>query len=263
VADYFLFDLKRGYCDYYATAMVVLARASGLPSRFVSGYASGSYDAPNAQYVVRELNAHSWVEVYFPEIGWIEFEPTASQPEIGRLETEAGIVAQSEPASAAEQFLFQLTTTGVLYWLVPFGIAFTLVVLYFAFVEKLWILSLAPANAIRFLFRRYYRMGRPLAGQRTRAETAFEFTDRLLMKVKELQNQPGLLRSSIQLQNEVLQFTNLYLMSLFGSHETTKADSRKAFALWKRLRKQIVIARLQDFFARGKKKHPLGNPAQG
>src|SRR4030095_5471201 len=80
VADYFLFDLKRGYCDYYATAMVVLARASGLPARFVSGYSSGSYDAMNAQYIIRDLNAHSWVEIYFPEIGWIEFEPTASQP---------------------------------------------------------------------------------------------------------------------------------------------------------------------------------------
>ncbi|RPJ27580.1 MAG: transglutaminase domain-containing protein, partial [Chloroflexi bacterium] len=77
VADYFLFDLKKGYCDYYATAMVVLARASGVPARFVSGYSSGSYDAANAEYVVRELNAHSWAEVYFPEIGWVEFEPTA------------------------------------------------------------------------------------------------------------------------------------------------------------------------------------------
>ncbi|MCI0609527.1 MAG: DUF3488 and transglutaminase-like domain-containing protein, partial [Anaerolineae bacterium] len=84
VADYFLFDLKKGYCDYYATAMVVLARSSGLPARFVSGYSSGSYDAPNAQYVVRELNAHSWAEIYFPEIGWVEFEPTGSQPEIER-----------------------------------------------------------------------------------------------------------------------------------------------------------------------------------
>ena len=84
VTDYFLFDLKKGYCDYYATAMVVLARSSGLPARFVSGYAPGEYDAQNARYIVRELHAHSWAEVYFPEIGWVEFEPTASQPEIDR-----------------------------------------------------------------------------------------------------------------------------------------------------------------------------------
>ena len=49
VADYFLFDLREGYCDYYATAMVVLARVNGVPARFVSGYAPGYYDAPNAR----------------------------------------------------------------------------------------------------------------------------------------------------------------------------------------------------------------------
>ena len=82
VTDYFLFDLKKGYCDYYATSMVVLARAAGLPARLVAGYANGSYDFENAQYVVTENYAHSWVEIYFANIGWVEFEPTASQPAI-------------------------------------------------------------------------------------------------------------------------------------------------------------------------------------
>ncbi|HDQ34960.1 MAG TPA: transglutaminase domain-containing protein, partial [Chloroflexi bacterium] len=63
VADYFLFELREGYCDYYATAMVVLARAAGLPARLAVGYATGAYDAPNARYVVTEADAHAWVEV--------------------------------------------------------------------------------------------------------------------------------------------------------------------------------------------------------
>ena len=82
VADYFLFDLKQGYCDYYATSMVVLARAAGLPARLVIGYANGAYDFESAQYIVTENYAHSWVEIYFANIGWVEFEPTASQPAI-------------------------------------------------------------------------------------------------------------------------------------------------------------------------------------
>ncbi len=82
VADYFLFDLKTGYCDYYATSMVVLARTVGLPSRLVIGYSSGVYNPFTAEYVVRELNAHSWVEIYFTGVGWMEFEPTANQPVI-------------------------------------------------------------------------------------------------------------------------------------------------------------------------------------
>jgi len=66
VVDYFLFTAQKGYCDYYATSMVVLARAAGLPARMVIGYASGEYDAPTAEYIVRQENAHSWAEV----CGW-------------------------------------------------------------------------------------------------------------------------------------------------------------------------------------------------
>ncbi len=64
----------------------------------------------SAEYVVRELNAHSWPEIYFPEIGWIEFEPTAYQPEIVRPEKEAEIPAVvDQPATQTQKFLFQLT----------------------------------------------------------------------------------------------------------------------------------------------------------
>ena len=80
MVDYFLFDLKEGYCDYYATSMAILARAAGLPSRLVVGYASGDYDPANNRYVVTEADAHSWVEIYFTGRGWVEFEPTASLP---------------------------------------------------------------------------------------------------------------------------------------------------------------------------------------
>ncbi len=86
VVDYYLFDLKQGYCDYSASALVVLARAAGIPARLVMGYAQGAYDAQNQVYVVTEADAHSWPEVYFTGIGWVEFEPTAAQPEIVRPE---------------------------------------------------------------------------------------------------------------------------------------------------------------------------------
>lgn len=84
VVDYFLFDLKRGYCDYYATSMVVLARAAGIPARLVVGYATGSYDDQNRRYVVTAADAHSWPEISFPGYGWIEFEPTAGRPPLER-----------------------------------------------------------------------------------------------------------------------------------------------------------------------------------
>jgi len=80
VADYFLFEAREGYCDYYATAFVVMARAVGIPARLASGYVGGEYDYLNNVYVVRQFNGHSWPEVYFPGWGWIGFEPTGSQP---------------------------------------------------------------------------------------------------------------------------------------------------------------------------------------
>ncbi len=79
VADYFLFGIREGYCDYYATAFVVMARAVGIPSRLASGYVEGQYDSTRNAYLVREKDAHSWPEVYFSDWGWIRFEPTASQ----------------------------------------------------------------------------------------------------------------------------------------------------------------------------------------
>lgn len=90
VADYFLFDLQRGYCDYYATAFVVLARAAGLPARFVTGFTSGSWDATAQVWTVAEANAHSWPEVYFPTVGWVPFEPTAARPTLARIGVARG-----------------------------------------------------------------------------------------------------------------------------------------------------------------------------
>jgi transglutaminase-like putative cysteine protease len=72
----FLFDGKRGYCEYFATAMGDMLRAEGIPTRLVNGFGPGTYDNKIKQYVVKESDAHTWVEAYFPGYGWIAFEPT-------------------------------------------------------------------------------------------------------------------------------------------------------------------------------------------
>ena len=86
--DYILFDLKQAYCDYYATSMLVMLRSLGIPSRLAAGYSQGSTETlenEEEMYLVRSKDAHSWVEVFFPTYGWIEFEPTAAQPTIRRI----------------------------------------------------------------------------------------------------------------------------------------------------------------------------------
>ena len=88
--DYILFEAQEAYCDYYATSMIVMLRSLGIPARFAAGFAQGAADTLEGEgfqeevYMVRNLDAHSWVEVYFPSYGWIEFEPTAAQPVIVR-----------------------------------------------------------------------------------------------------------------------------------------------------------------------------------
>lgn len=74
--DYFLFSAQRGYCDDFATAMVVLLRSLNVPARLAQGYAGGALDPQQNAYIVRESVGHSWPEVYFPGYGWQRFEPT-------------------------------------------------------------------------------------------------------------------------------------------------------------------------------------------
>ena len=98
--DYILFTAKEAYCDYYATSMIVMLRSQGIPARFAAGFARGAFDSDTAAYQVLNKDAHSWVEVYFPRYGWIEFEPTAAQPNIIRPtspEDEGGFSSPALP----------------------------------------------------------------------------------------------------------------------------------------------------------------------
>lgn len=76
--DYFLFDNKKGYCTSFATAMAVLGRCIGIPTRYVEGYVVNYRDRNDSGYLVRNSNAHAWMEAYFDGVGWIPFEATPS-----------------------------------------------------------------------------------------------------------------------------------------------------------------------------------------
>ncbi|MFY9278940.1 MAG: transglutaminase domain-containing protein [Caldicoprobacterales bacterium] len=76
--DYFLFDLEEGYCTYFASAMAVMLRSVGVPARYIEGFSMSSHSYGHSSYIynVRNSDAHAWVEVYFPNIGWLTFDPT-------------------------------------------------------------------------------------------------------------------------------------------------------------------------------------------
>lgn len=84
--DWFLFDLKEDFCEYFASSMVMMLREVGVPARLVEGFTSGTFDPTIGRYIVKQVNAHAWVEVWFPTFGWIEFEPTPSETPFLRAE---------------------------------------------------------------------------------------------------------------------------------------------------------------------------------
>ncbi|WP_138752032.1 DUF4129 domain-containing transglutaminase family protein [Paenibacillus sinopodophylli] len=131
--DQFLFELKEGYCDYFSTAMAVMARSLDLPTRWVKGFAPGvlpisDYGPPgevmgegvnpngSGTYTVRNSDAHSWVEIYFEGFGWIPFEATAgftfpytmaveedaALPEVDTEDTDAAAVVESKTSSQSK-----------------------------------------------------------------------------------------------------------------------------------------------------------------
>ncbi|HEY3236379.1 MAG TPA: transglutaminaseTgpA domain-containing protein [Polyangiaceae bacterium] len=88
--DHFLFESKRGHCEFYSTAMAIMLRTLGIPSRNVTGFIGGTYNRFGHYYVVRQGDAHSWVEAYIEGRGWIRFDPTppasaAPQSEVSGL----------------------------------------------------------------------------------------------------------------------------------------------------------------------------------
>ncbi|PWT80783.1 MAG: hypothetical protein C5B44_04825 [Acidobacteria bacterium] len=103
----FLFNVRAGHCEYFATAMAVMLRTVGIGSRIVNGFLPGEYNEAADAYTVRQSDAHSWVEVYFPETNaWVTFDPT---PPAGRgVAARSGVAAWlSKRAEALELIWFQ------------------------------------------------------------------------------------------------------------------------------------------------------------
>jgi len=73
---HFLFETRAGHCEYFASALAVMLRTLGIPSREVNGFLPGEYNSLGGDYIVRASDAHSWVEAYFPGNGWVLFDPT-------------------------------------------------------------------------------------------------------------------------------------------------------------------------------------------
>ncbi len=244
VVDYFIFDLGEGYCDYYATAMVVLARAAGLPSRLVIGYASGMYDADHNRYIVTEADAHSWPEIYFPKIGWIEFEPTAGQP---ALEYPQNIQLRE-----TQEFTFSLPTSPevprpnhLTKILISIGLTFIsvmMIIILWVFIDSWRLDHLEPTISIKLLYRRFYQIGRRTLITVRVGDTPKEFAasvgDIILSTAKGKRWEDSLTPSVV----DVAQLTEIYSRSIYSRHTPLEEDRNRAIKTWNRLRWRLLLS---------------------
>ncbi|MFN8414095.1 MAG: transglutaminase domain-containing protein [Anaerolineales bacterium] len=244
IADYFLFELKKGYCDYYATSMIVLARAAGLPARLVIGYASGDYDRAKAEYVVRELHAHSWVEIYFPQVGWVEFEPTASQPIIERP------LNASDSQVSFEASAFRRDRDGRDY--LKFG--------HFgkendrsAYIPFLGMFIVIAGIVVYYLYTQGLRLSYPTIG------SVYQYIylhGQLLYQNSPVYETPSLfaekLKKRITLNRRMLHpaageldtLTRLYLQETYSAHPITQDERVEAIRIWRKLFWRLLYVRV-------------------
>jgi transglutaminase-like putative cysteine protease len=245
IVDYFLFDLKRGYCDYYASAMVIMARAIGLPAKFVTGYATGVYDPINARYIVTEANAHSWVEVYLAGIGWVEFEPTGGISAIQRSSTQIDKV-EIPQIRRVEHFNLLTWFWSINWnWLVFLGASFgtlALGILLWVSSDRWRLYHLSPSMTIVQLYQRLYRHGHPLAEQFQTGDTPYEYASHVKQGI-------NMLRSFLHWNfyfdhaiEEVTQLTNLYALVVYSPHSPRLEDQNKAINIWSHLRIRLWLA---------------------
>lgn len=205
LVDHLLFERPRGYCEYYASAMAVMLRTVGIPSRVVVGFFPGQYDEAQRAFLYRQKNAHAWVEVFFPGYGWIPFEPTASRPMLGEGNGEREDIATPGPTTSPQENAVPDLSTPITgpdqstagdtsapqtqvdddgsasAWVLPLVIGLATVVALAAVGWSLWTLPLRGAPPSSALFLRLRRVGRffgiHASGTETPREYARAFAD--------------------------------------------------------------------------------------
>ena len=243
LVDTFLFELHRGYCDYYASAMVVLARAAGIPARLAVGYLGGTYDLENDSYVITADQAHSWVEVYFPEYGWVTFEPTAGRTPLSRETAEI-----IHPEFDERQIVFSEDKVGlsgieILGW----SVLGTVILIVLSLIVWLRLdVFFLKRQSIKITFAKLYRrllfLGQLLGVKHGIAQTPLEFSAEMTGRIEALKaaHRPlGYLGKSGKTLESLVKLTN---QAAYRAEAADIFDRAKAVDQWIKLRRQLGLA---------------------
>ncbi|MAT99242.1 MAG: hypothetical protein CL608_19045 [Anaerolineaceae bacterium] len=249
--DYFLFEQQTGYCDFYASAMVVMARAVGLPARIAIGYTTQAADDDGVQ-TIYQINSHSWAEIYFAEFGWVEFEPTATfttshtsrstAPAFAPFEEPVPDTSELTPPPLPEveavrpfpwtQLIVGSLLAGVMWWLwrrgqLPTGQD-----------AVVWSYGRLQQNASK--------LGQPPAPSQTPQEFLVTFQDYL----QRYGRFPWLISQIEQLQPHLAKLTSLYVQRRYAGD--AQSGRLAAWQSWQNVKRPLWLLRIVRLFAKNK-----------
>jgi len=241
VVDYFLFDLQAGYCDYYATSMVVLARAIGLPARIVVGYVGGQFEEENNQYLVTEADAHTWVEVYFGGHGWIPFEPTAAQSLISDEQLSLPLPPELEQPP---QILDNRGKTEFPGWEIGIGVlVFIIVGIWIGYRVDWTRLKKMDATSLSLaIYQRLFLYGRWLGLGHEKTDTLYEFDQKMKVLLRQLANTPGKEKRLIGSEFEISQLTEYAVLANYSIDSVDPELAERILEVWRKLRRKLRTA---------------------
>ncbi len=265
VTDWFLFDLKEGYCDYYATAMAVLARAAGLPARLVVGFYTGTAERSEGviRYLVTEAESHSWVEIYFPGQGWVEFEPTAGRLAIVRSEAEdalpdpaperlqiadraaaarwEGLVSDAQRAAGIGLMLVSATVMGWVLW------------------DRWQLGRLSHRRAVPVLYKRLFNAAGRVGLLLDPGTTPYEFGQALLNLTRIDPSRPWWVTVLTPATGDLRRLIDLQVQTAFSRAPPAPEEVNQAIRLWPQLSRRLFLARILSAMERRRRRPPLAN----
>jgi transglutaminase-like putative cysteine protease len=242
--DYFLFDLQSGYCDYYATAMAVMARSLGIPARLATGYLAQPPGANGVQ-TIYQINAHAWPELYFAGYGWVEFEPTATFP-LRREQASSTPGFGEAPPTPEPPPVTPPIPEPPAERLSP-GWALLLMLLLAA--GWLWWHRRTPASppAIPWAYRRLLRAARALGIATPASQTPVEMEAALQARLAAWEAAPRLGRLLRGVRSAVASLTALFIRHQYAPPEQaipgTSRGAGESRTLWRHLRRRLWLLR--------------------
>lgn len=242
--DYFLFELQTGYCDYYATAMAVLARSLGLPARLATGYLAQPPAADGVQ-TIYQVNAHAWTEIYFAGYGWVEFEPTAAFPTMVNAPAldSAGAEAAATPAAPVLPPPLPAADDARLspLWVLPlFGLLLLLWLLW------RWRRHPALGDGVLWSYGRLQQTAGRLGVAPVSSQTPAEFEALLLERLAAWEQYPRLQNRLAEIRAGVARLIALFVRRQYSRRPASGSypGSLEARTLWRHLQRRFWLLRL-------------------